>query len=131
VAYSNLINAALVPPTGGGVEAWQTQADWITTLTQNLMAAANELRPMQARSNLEAMMKRQLELRRQETAAIHSKCDEIEAELDEMRLAAKASACIKNAAFAAPPCPVPDKNISPYPSNTEQGDVLLWTEEVR
>jgi mediator of RNA polymerase II transcription subunit 7 len=40
-------------------------------MAQNIMAAANDLRPVQARSNLELMMKRQLELRREETQAIH------------------------------------------------------------
>jgi hypothetical protein len=35
------------------------------------MAAANDLRPVQARSNLEMMMRRQLELRREETNTLH------------------------------------------------------------
>lgn len=40
-------------------------------MAQNIMSAANDLRPVQARFNLETMMKRQLELRREETAALH------------------------------------------------------------
>jgi len=35
------------------------------------MAAANDLRPVQARTNLEWMMKRQLALRREETKTLH------------------------------------------------------------
>jgi len=71
---------------------WQRHVEWITVLSQNLMAAANDLRPMQvrislpyyrlngiphfdshlqARVNLEVMMTRQLELRREETKRLH------------------------------------------------------------
>ena len=39
---------------------------------QNIMAAVNDLRPMQARGNLELMMRRPLELRREETKAIRT-----------------------------------------------------------
>jgi mediator of RNA polymerase II transcription subunit 7 len=40
-------------------------------MAQNIMAAANDLRPVQARVTLELMMKRQLELRKEETTALH------------------------------------------------------------
>jgi mediator of RNA polymerase II transcription subunit 7 len=40
-------------------------------MAQNIMAAANELRPVQARGNLELMMRRQLDLRREETRVLH------------------------------------------------------------
>lgn len=40
-------------------------------MCQNIMSAANDLRPVQARYNLEAMMTRQLEIRREETASFH------------------------------------------------------------
>ncbi|KAK7694986.1 hypothetical protein QCA50_002174 [Cerrena zonata] len=64
---------------------WMRHVEWITILGQNIMAAANDLRPIQARGNLELMMKRQLELRREETKAIHEKCDNLEAMLEDMR----------------------------------------------
>ncbi|TRM65929.1 mediator complex, subunit Med7 [Schizophyllum amplum] len=72
VQYSRLTKSITIPPPRDLPEG---------LLSQNLMATANELRPVQARWNLELMMKRQLELRREETANIHSKCDEIEARL--------------------------------------------------
>lgn len=40
-------------------------------MAQNIMAAANDLRPVQARANLESMMHRQVELRKEETKVIH------------------------------------------------------------
>lgn len=43
----------------------------MTVMAQNIMSAANDLRPVQARFNLESMLKRQLQVRRDETAAIH------------------------------------------------------------
>jgi mediator of RNA polymerase II transcription subunit 7 len=49
------------------------------------MAAANDLRPVQARGNLESMMKRQLELRREETRNLHQKCDTLGARISELR----------------------------------------------
>ncbi|KAJ4485922.1 MED7 protein-domain-containing protein [Lentinula aciculospora] len=74
VTYSNLTSALLAPPPTQSSSAppeWQKHVEWITILGQNLMASANDLRPVQARGNLEMMMKRQLELRRDETRVIH------------------------------------------------------------
>ncbi|KAL0951461.1 hypothetical protein HGRIS_008149 [Hohenbuehelia grisea] len=141
VAYSNLISTALIPPISGGYEAWNTQADWLTTLAQNLMGAANELRPMQARANLESMMKRQLELRKQETAAIHAKCDELEAKLEGMRATAKAIALAKNSTFKVQPWPPSSSDSSIHPSTSQTNmsesapvvgltEVLRWAEEL-
>lgn len=64
------------------------------------MAAANDLRPVQARGNLERMMERQLEIRREETKAIHTKCDELEKELKDLRTAALEMATAPSAASA-------------------------------
>jgi len=61
----------------------------MTVMAQNIMSAANDLRPVQARYNLEAMMKRQLELRKQETSSIHSKCDELQQKLQVMKALSK------------------------------------------
>ncbi|KIK70820.1 hypothetical protein GYMLUDRAFT_148414 [Collybiopsis luxurians FD-317 M1] len=75
VTYSNLTSALLAPPPTVSSTAppeWRKHVEWITVLGQNLMAAANDLRPVQARGNLELMMRRQLELRKEETRAIHS-----------------------------------------------------------
>ncbi|THH18567.1 hypothetical protein EW146_g2443 [Bondarzewia mesenterica] len=91
VTYSSLLNALLAPPSVGEAQEWQRLVEWITILAQNIMAAANDLRPVQARANLETMMRRQLELRREETKAIHDKCDSLEAKLAELRNATQAS----------------------------------------
>ncbi|KAG8219650.1 hypothetical protein J3R82DRAFT_605 [Butyriboletus roseoflavus] len=75
VTYSNLTGAILAPPPppySTVPPEWQRHVEWITVLAQNLMAVANDLRPVQARGNLESMMQRQLELRREETVSIHT-----------------------------------------------------------
>ncbi|KAF8274002.1 MED7 protein-domain-containing protein [Lactarius quietus] len=87
VTYSSFLSALLAPPpsTTTTPPEWHRQVEWITTLAQNVMAAANDLRPVQARASLELMMKRQLELRKEETRAIHEKCDSLEAQLSRLR----------------------------------------------
>ncbi len=75
VTYSKLLNAVLAPPPAASSEfeaEWKQHLEWINILAQNIMAAANDLRPVQARGNLELMMGRQVELRREETIAIHA-----------------------------------------------------------
>ncbi|KAJ3811058.1 MED7 protein-domain-containing protein [Lentinula aff. lateritia] len=92
VTYSNLTGALLAPPptqSSSMPPEWQKHVEWITILGQNLMAAANDLRPVQARGNLEIMMKRQLELRKDETRVIHTKCNALEARLLELRASAE------------------------------------------
>ncbi|KAF9448182.1 hypothetical protein P691DRAFT_801231 [Macrolepiota fuliginosa MF-IS2] len=88
VTYSSLMSSLLLPPPSLVAEAppeWQRHVDWISVLTTNLMAAANDLRPVQARGNLESMMRRQLELRKEETKVLHDKCDALEAKLRDIR----------------------------------------------
>ncbi|TFK77291.1 hypothetical protein BDN72DRAFT_753556 [Pluteus cervinus] len=88
LAYSTLTSSLLLPPPpihSNATPDWHRHVEWITVLSQNIMAAANDLRPVQARFNLETMMKRQLEVRRTETRAIHSKCDELEQKLKQLR----------------------------------------------
>lgn len=88
VTYSSFLSALLAPPpsvTSTTPPEWHRQVEWITTLAQNVMAAANDLRPVQARASLELMMKRQLELRKEETRAIHEKCDSLEVQLSQLR----------------------------------------------
>ncbi|CDO74436.1 hypothetical protein BN946_scf184972.g3 [Trametes cinnabarina] len=76
VTYSKLLDALLLPPptaSSADIEPeWKRHVEWINVLAQNIMAAANDLRPVQARNNLELMMRRQLELRREETQSIHA-----------------------------------------------------------
>ncbi|EIN14037.1 hypothetical protein PUNSTDRAFT_117642 [Punctularia strigosozonata HHB-11173 SS5] len=84
VTYSALVKSLVAPPPPPGSDVppeWQRHIEWITVLAQNMIAATNDLRPVQARANLELMMRRQLELRKEETAAIHAKCQELEAKL--------------------------------------------------
>ena len=57
--YSHLLNALLMPPptTSSGPTAqpeWVRRVDWINVMAQNLMAAANDLRPVQVRCILVA-----------------------------------------------------------------------------
>lgn len=51
VTYSKLMNALLAPPQTAPSEEvqqeWQRYVEWITVLSQNIMAAANDLRPVQ------------------------------------------------------------------------------------
>ncbi|KAI0034132.1 MED7 protein-domain-containing protein [Vararia minispora EC-137] len=102
VAYSTLLKSLLLPPPSNPVidpqtgqplpPEWDRQVHWIQTLAQNILAAANELRPVQARVNVEMLLKRQLDFRRAETRAIHEQCDSLEAQLAELRSLAKQSA---------------------------------------
>lgn len=53
VTYSNLTGAILAPPPppySTVTPEWQRHVEWITVLAQNLMAAVNDLRPVQVRS---------------------------------------------------------------------------------
>jgi mediator of RNA polymerase II transcription subunit 7 len=51
VTYSKLLNALLAPPqtvsSADVQQEWQRYVEWITVLSQNIMAAANDLRPVQ------------------------------------------------------------------------------------
>ncbi|KAJ3750631.1 MED7 protein-domain-containing protein [Lentinula detonsa] len=129
VTYSHLTSALLAPPSTQSSSAppeWHKHVEWITILSQNLMAAANDLRPVQARGNLEIMMKRQLELRKDETKAIHTKCNTLEARLLELRASAgdlkqsKTSTSIS----AAEPSLSSEKS-----TLLSQEDLLCWAEE--
>jgi len=86
--YSSFLSSILVPPPSQvhNIQPdWQRLVEWMRIMGQNIMGAANDLRPVQARGNLEAMMTRQLELRKDETKVIHAKCDALEARLAELR----------------------------------------------
>lgn len=129
VTYSNLTDAILVPPPPPSSSAqpeWQRQLEWITILAQNLMAAANDLRPVQARGNLELMMQRQLELRREETKNIHSQCDALEARLLELRSSAEEMAGPDLKSTAKPS----GSHVQTSTINVSLEDVLRWAEEV-
>ncbi|KIO08456.1 hypothetical protein M404DRAFT_997380 [Pisolithus tinctorius Marx 270] len=125
VTYSNLIGAIVAPPPPPFSQVppeWHRYVEWITVLAQNLMAAANDLRPVQARGNLERMMQRQLDLRREETRAIHLKCDELESRLQGLRTTALEM--------------VPKQNTGTLHETSTSGatittdEVLRWAEEV-
>ncbi|KIM88574.1 hypothetical protein PILCRDRAFT_813529 [Piloderma croceum F 1598] len=50
VTYSKLTTSLLAPPptvSSNATPEWQRQVQWITDLAQNIMAAANDLRPVQ------------------------------------------------------------------------------------
>ncbi|KAF9270002.1 hypothetical protein L218DRAFT_1071500 [Marasmius fiardii PR-910] len=129
VTYSSLTSSLLTPPpttSSTAPPAWRQHVEWLTVLAQNLMAAANDLRPVQARVHLELMMKRQLELRREETNILHRKCDELETKLAQLRASVNDLKQGDNHTKQATPAEV----ISPEPRLTAE-DVYRWAEEVR
>ncbi|KAF8531923.1 MED7 protein-domain-containing protein [Gautieria morchelliformis] len=86
--YTSFLSSILHPPpsqTSDVPPDWQRLVEWMRIMGQNIMGAANDLRPVQARTHLETMMTRQLELRREETKAVNAKCDELDAKLEELR----------------------------------------------
>ncbi|TCD60046.1 Mediator of RNA polymerase II transcription subunit 7 [Steccherinum ochraceum] len=136
VSYSRLLDTLLAPPPAAPYDhppEWRKHVEWITIMAQNIMAAANDLRPVQARANLETMMRRQLELRREETKSIHEKCDALEAKLEAMRSSiatsnpSEAVAALNSTVSGAQSAGTPAK--SGFPDLT-QADVLSWAEEI-
>ncbi|KAJ7170121.1 MED7 protein-domain-containing protein [Mycena filopes] len=125
VTYSALTSS---PPE------WQGHVEWITVLGQNLMAAANDLRPVQARGNLELMMRRQLDLRKEETKTLHAKCDVLEAKLKDLRTSAQLiSSFTATGANSDVDQAMTDVSSMPPSSildTSQQEDVLKWAEEV-
>ncbi|KAF8506609.1 MED7 protein-domain-containing protein [Russula emetica] len=132
VTYSSFLGALLAPPPSATASnappEWHRQVEWITVLAQNIMAAANDLRPVQARASLELMMKRQLELRREETMTIHEKCDSLEAQLAQLRDMAKQNS-------VQPPSEQTGNSVPPTIDTTPflllpVDDVARWAEEL-
>ncbi|KAJ8702351.1 hypothetical protein PTI98_001072 [Pleurotus ostreatus] len=144
VTYSAMTKSLLAPaPINTDVPPeWGRHAEWIDVMAQNMMFAANELRPIQARASLEGMMKRQIELRREETATLHSKCDSLEAKLAELRAVAHSStqapAAISEPTPSASHIPNPRQEPNAFQSSgkpphreaIDEVDVLRWAEEV-
>ncbi|THV07586.1 hypothetical protein K435DRAFT_848003 [Dendrothele bispora CBS 962.96] len=137
VTYSHLTSSLLAPPPTTSSHhdtqpEWQQHVEWITILGQNLMAAANELRP--ARSNLETMMKKQLQFRREETAAVHSKCDALEAKLQEIRASVDVMINEKQSISTRESKTVnhqPQPETSSSQAMLTEEDMLRWAEEIR
>jgi len=132
VTYSSLLGALLAPPPSTASNAppeWPRQVEWITVLAQNIMAAANDLRPVQARASLELMMKRQLELRREETRAIHEKCDSLEAQLAQLRDTAKQNSVEPPSEQTGNSVPAPTIEATPF-LLLPVDDVARWAEEL-
>ncbi|THH17769.1 hypothetical protein EUX98_g9064 [Antrodiella citrinella] len=128
VTYSRLLDALLAPPPTVPYDhppEWRRHVEWITVMAQNIMAAANDLRPVQARANLEMMMHRQLELRKDETKAIHEKCDALEAKLEAMRTSVtEFNSAEKVAAMDSA------TQAGSAPKAVTIQDVLSWAEEI-
>ncbi|KIJ46362.1 hypothetical protein M422DRAFT_778408 [Sphaerobolus stellatus SS14] len=92
--YSNFLSSVIAPPVPPNEDRkpdWDDLLNWMRIMGQNLIGAANDLRPVQARANLEAMMTRQLELRQEETKAIHTTCDSLETKLMELKKSVETS----------------------------------------
>ncbi|KAI0347852.1 hypothetical protein BDW22DRAFT_1365143 [Trametopsis cervina] len=135
VAYSHLLDALLLPPPPPmSMEPpdWHRHIEWIAVLSQNLMAAANDMRPVQARGNLEFMMQRQLELRREETKAINAQCDELEAKLNALGHAAQQAVQEDDTAaeLSQAALQIAASITGPQQQNIMADDVLRWAEEI-
>ncbi|KAJ3514402.1 hypothetical protein NLJ89_g2403 [Agrocybe chaxingu] len=132
VTYSALTGSLLLPPpTNPEIPPeWQRHVDWINILSQNLMAAANDLRPVQARGHLESMMKRQLDLRREETETLHQKCDALDVKLEELRASVKQM--LEDTQILA--SKDKDAKIQSFNANASNdvtlNDVLTWAEQL-
>ncbi|KAF9460145.1 MED7 protein-domain-containing protein [Collybia nuda] len=129
VAFSSLTSSLLIPPPTISSDAppeWQRHIEWITVMSQNIMAAANDLRPVQARGNLELMMKRQLELRKSESKALHAKCDAMEVRLADLRSSMQMLRVMHHHAqdFTQEPP-------TTTPIVTRRQDVLQWAEDIK
>ncbi|KIY63030.1 hypothetical protein CYLTODRAFT_426451 [Cylindrobasidium torrendii FP15055 ss-10] len=140
VSYTQLTSSLLAPPPTNSVgelpPQWYTHSEWLTVLSQNLMSAANDLRPVQARGNLESMMKRQIELRREETDVLHKKCDTLEGKLAELRQAAQTAFTTEDEPSEARPLGTPitaapnSQNPTASAGGVTNDDVLRWAEEL-
>ncbi|KAJ7651702.1 MED7 protein-domain-containing protein [Mycena polygramma] len=133
VTYSSLTSSVLAPPpTVASAEPpeWQGHVEWITVLGQNLMAAANDLRPVQARGNLELMMRRQLDLRKEETKTLHSKCDLLETKLKELRTSAQLLSLSAARDNATATDTSHDWSSVNSVTIVQQEDVRRWAEEI-
>ncbi|BGP58149.1 hypothetical protein JCM8202_006149 [Rhodotorula sphaerocarpa] len=71
----------------------------------NMHYLVNELRPVQARETLKAMMQSQIDLRRRKTAAIKQKCAEVTATLATLQSETRAAATSPEPASKLPPVP--------------------------
>ncbi|KAI6031580.1 hypothetical protein BKA83DRAFT_4202497 [Pisolithus microcarpus] len=108
VTYSNLIGAIVAPPPPPFSQVppeWHRHVEWIT-----------------ARGNLEHMMQRQLDIRQEETRAIHATCDELESRLQTLRTAALEMVPKQNTGT------LQETSVSGEATTTEE--VLRWAEEV-
>ncbi|KAF8341294.1 MED7 protein-domain-containing protein [Cantharellus anzutake] len=86
VTYHRLVGALLIPPHPVAQEPeWVQHMEWIRIVTLNMVAAVNELRPVQARETLKTALRTQLESRRQQTKYIHAKCDELSEQLASLK----------------------------------------------
>ncbi|KAJ7193365.1 MED7 protein-domain-containing protein [Mycena pura] len=133
VTYSSLMSSVLAPPpTLSATEPpeWQGHVEWITVLAQNLMAAANDLRPVQARGNLELMMRRQLELKREETKALHTKCNVLEAKLKDLRASAQLVSNFSSARGTVDAVMTAASSVPSDATSVQQEEVLRWSEEI-
>ncbi|KAH9964250.1 MED7 protein-domain-containing protein [Russula dissimulans] len=129
VTYSSFLGALIAPPPSAASSAppeWHRQMEWITVLAQNVMAAANDLRPVQARASLELMMKRQLEHRREETRAIHEKCHSLETQLAQLREMTKQSLA-ESLSETGERAPEPSTE-TPWFSLVPEEEVARWAE---
>jgi len=132
VTYSSFLGALLAPPPSAASSTapeWHRQVEWIKTLAQNIMAAANDLRPVQARASLELMMKRQLDIRREETRAIHEKCDSLEAQLAQLRDMAKQDSAQPPSGQPGPSVHMPTTEATSF-LLLPVDDVARWAEEL-
>ncbi|KAG8749587.1 Mediator of RNA polymerase II transcription subunit 7 [Serendipita sp. 396] len=109
---------------------WEATILWMRTITLNLGWAVNEFRPVQARMNLESIMQRQIDVRREETRAIHSKCDELERMLADLRKSSAVSLVLPSNLITPEIHELKEKQQdTDFPSLT-MDDLMKWSAEV-
>ncbi|GAA6055266.1 hypothetical protein JCM3770_001516 [Rhodotorula araucariae] len=108
VTYTRLLDALLTPPPSlvhpqPARSAPERLTEHMRLIAVNMHYLVNELRPVQARETLKAMMRAQIDLRRAKTAAIKQKCAEITSTLSTVHANVVAVASPASPAVTASP----------------------------
>ncbi|KAI0257047.1 hypothetical protein BJV78DRAFT_1159877 [Lactifluus subvellereus] len=104
---------------------WERQVEWITTLAQNVMAAANDLRPVQ---RLEPSMSSCIASLKTDLNDARRKCDSLEAQLAQLREMAKQKSGQQLEQSAHEAC-APITETAQFPL-LPVDDVARWAEEL-
>ncbi|KAG8936084.1 Mediator of RNA polymerase II transcription subunit 7 [Tulasnella sp. 418] len=107
ITEHSLLDVAATP-------VYSDELDYMIGVALNFQKCVNDIRPLQAQETLEQVLIKQLQDRRQETQAIHNKCDEIEESLASLKaLAAKIGSSTKATAIEPTPSDVKETSNDP------------------